>query len=79
MSSSWGKELPVPPTDGIALGTGAQKDAADAAAADRDRDRAILMGRAQAGEREAYRRLLEDITPFIRTLASRRLRDASDV
>jgi RNA polymerase sigma-70 factor, ECF subfamily len=79
MSSSWGKERPVSPTDGIAIGTGPKKDAADTAAADRDRDRAILMARAQAGEREAYRRLLEDITPFIRTLASRRLRDASEV
>jgi RNA polymerase sigma-70 factor (ECF subfamily) len=39
----------------------------------------MLMARAQAGEQEAYRRLLEDITPFIRALAARRLRDASEV
>ena len=39
----------------------------------------MLMARAQAGEREAYRRLLEDITPFIRALAARRLHDASEV
>ena len=37
------------------------------------------MARAQAGEQEAYRRLLEDITPFIRALAARRLHDASEV
>jgi RNA polymerase sigma-70 factor (ECF subfamily) len=47
--------------------------------AERDRDRALLMARAQAGEREAYRHLLEDIVPFIRTLAGGRLRDASEV
>jgi len=51
----------------------------DAAPADRDRDRAMLMARAQASEREAYRRLLEDITPFVRVLAARRLHDASEV
>lgn len=54
-------------------------DPAAFANADRDRDRATLMARAQAGERETYRRLLEDIAPFIRALASRRLRDPSEV
>ena len=39
----------------------------------------MLMARAQAGDREGYRRLLEDVTPFIRALAARRLRDASEV
>jgi RNA polymerase sigma-70 factor, ECF subfamily len=62
-----------------AAGATQRKNAADAASADRDRERAALMARAQAGEREAYRRLLEDITPFIRALASRRLRDANEV
>jgi len=62
-----------------ATGASRRKDATDAASAGRDRYRAALMARAQAGEREAYRRLLEDITPFIRALASRRLRDASEV
>jgi len=37
------------------------------------------MARAQAGERGAYRLLLEDITPFVRALAARRLQDASEV
>jgi RNA polymerase sigma factor (sigma-70 family) len=75
MSSSWGKR-PLSPTR-EAVGAAPLRDAAAAAA--RDRNRAMLMTRAQAGEREAYRRLLEDITPFIRALATRRLRDASDV
>ena len=69
------------PSSFITAATGAtrRKDAADAASAARDRDRAALMARAQAGEREAYRRLLEEITPFIRALASRHLRDVSEV
>ena len=74
MSSGWG-ERPLTRTR-EAVGA-PLRDAA--AAAGRDRNRAVLMARAQAGEREAYRRLLEDITPFIRALATRRLRDASDV
>ena len=77
MSSSWGKR-PLPST-GETVGAAPRKGAIDVALGDRDRDRAILMARAQAGEREAYRRLLKDITPFIRALATRRLRDASDV
>jgi RNA polymerase sigma factor (sigma-70 family) len=75
MSSSWGKQ-PLSPTR-EAVGAAPLRDAAAAAA--RDRNRTMLMARAQAGEREAYRRLLQDITPFIRALATRRLRDASDV
>jgi RNA polymerase sigma-70 factor (ECF subfamily) len=35
----------------------------------RDVDWSILMARAQAGEREAYRRLLVEITPYVRSLA----------
>jgi hypothetical protein len=56
-----------------------RKDLAASGTEDHDRDRAMLMARAQAGEREAYRRLLEDVTPFIRALAARRLHDASEV
>jgi len=52
---------------------------ADPAPAERDRERATLMARAQAGDREAYRRLLEDITPFVRGLAARGLREASEI
>lgn len=37
------------------------------------------MARAQAGDQAAYRRLLEDITPYVRTIAARRLRDPQDV
>jgi RNA polymerase sigma-70 factor (ECF subfamily) len=37
------------------------------------------MARAQEGDREAYRRLLEEITPYLRSLAARLIRNRSDV
>src|SRR6516162_6675241 len=77
MSSSWEKRPLSSTRETVAAAP--RKSAIDVALDDRDRDRAMLMARAQAGEREAYRRLLEDITPFIRALASRRLRDPSEV
>jgi RNA polymerase sigma factor (sigma-70 family) len=42
-------------------------------------DWSIYMARAQEGDREAYRRLLEEITPYLRSLAARLIRDRSDV
>jgi len=45
----------------------------------RELDWSILMARAQDGDRGAYGRLLEEITPFLRSLAARRHRDLSDV
>jgi RNA polymerase sigma-70 factor (ECF subfamily) len=41
--------------------------------------RARLMRLAQEGDREAYRMLLEDIEPYLRTFLRRRLADSSDV
>jgi RNA polymerase sigma-70 factor (ECF subfamily) len=38
----------------------------------------MLMARAQSGDREAYRRLLLEITPYLRALAARRHHDPSD-
>lgn len=64
---------------GIATSARPRNEVANLGSADRDRARATLMARAQVGEREAYRRLLEDITPFIRRLAARRLGDPSEV
>lgn len=43
-----------------------------------DHDWSILMARAQGGDRVAYRRLLEEVTPYLRALAARRHRDPSD-
>lgn len=45
----------------------------------RDTDWAILMAHAQDGDRSAYQRLLQEITPYLRSLAARRHRDPSDI
>ena len=42
-------------------------------------DWSIYMARAQAGDREAYRRLLEEITPYLRSLATRLIQNRSDI
>lgn len=46
---------------------------------DRDLEWSILMAHAQAGDCEAYRRLLDGITPYLRALAARCHRDPQDV
>lgn len=51
----------------------------DAAPSARDLDWAILMARAQDGDRAAYRRLLQEIAPYLRSLAARRHRDPHDI
>jgi len=43
-----------------------------------DPEWSILMARAQDGDGGAYRRLLEEVTPYLRSLAASRHRDASD-
>jgi RNA polymerase sigma factor (sigma-70 family) len=45
----------------------------------RDVDWAILMARAQEGDRTAYHRLLQEIAPYLRSLAARWHRNPSDV
>lgn len=58
----------------------APQESADAApAALREVDWAILMARAQSGERGAYRRLLGEITPYLRSLAASAHRDPRDI
>lgn len=42
-------------------------------------DWSILMAHAQAGEQGAYRRLLEEITPYVRSLAVKCHRDPRDI
>src|SRR6516164_6142755 len=42
-------------------------------------DWSILMAHAQAGEQDAYRRLLEEITPYVRSLAAKCHRNSSDI
>jgi len=50
-----------------------------AGATTQDLDWAILMARAQDGDREAYQRLLREIAPYIRSLVVRGHRDPRDV
>jgi RNA polymerase sigma-70 factor, ECF subfamily len=45
----------------------------------RSRDWSNLMARTQDGDRVAYRALLEEIVPYLRAVAARRFRDASDI
>ena len=49
--------------------------------AERELDWSVYMARAQAGDRNAYRRLLEDVTPYLRSIAARHFRsgDIEDV
>jgi RNA polymerase sigma-70 factor (ECF subfamily) len=42
-------------------------------------DWSILMAHAQGGDVDAYRRLLEDLTPYLRTLAARHNTDPSEL
>ena len=44
----------------------------------RDVDWSLLMARAQRGDGQAYRRLLEEVTPYLRSLAAGRHRDPND-
>lgn len=42
-------------------------------------DWSVYMARGQGGNKDAYRRLLEDITPYLRSLAARRFQSRGDV
>src|SRR5207245_851193 len=45
----------------------------------RELDWSIYMARAQAGDRDAYRRLLEDVTPYLRSIAARHFQNSGDI
>lgn len=45
----------------------------------RNTDWSILMARAQDGDRAAYQRLLQEMTPYLRALVARRHRDRGDI
>src|SRR5712692_8653202 len=55
------------------------RDAAQAGPVIRDVDWSILMARAQDGDGAAYHRLLQDIVPYLCSLAARQHRDPNDV
>ena len=56
-----------------------EPDSAERAQRIHELDWSIAMARAQEGDRDAYRRLLEGIAPFLRFLARRRLGGGSEV
>jgi len=62
----------------VASSASAARTGADERNANRARDWSGLMARAQDGDRHAYRALLEDMTPYLRTLAARCFREPSD-
>jgi RNA polymerase sigma-70 factor (ECF subfamily) len=77
---SSGSRRPGPPLTLVSGIPGDQDQNGDGrAAVSRDLDWSILMARAQAGEGAAYRRLLDEVTPYLRSLAARRHRNPSDV
>ena len=47
--------------------------------ADGKLDWSIAMSRAQAGDQDAYRQLLQNITPYLRALAARHIQSADDI
>jgi RNA polymerase sigma-70 factor, ECF subfamily len=56
-----------------------QPAAADVRRTDGTSDWSRLMARAQDGDRQAYRALLQDITPYLRSIAVRCFKQQSDV
>jgi len=64
----------------LTLVASAPSSRADASRAAKPKnDWSVLMTQAQDGDRDAYRVLLEDVSPYLRALASRCFSDASDV
>jgi RNA polymerase sigma-70 factor (ECF subfamily) len=64
----------------LTLVTSASSSRAEPSRASKARnDWSVLMAQAQDGDRHAYRVLLEDVTPYLRALASRCFGDPSDV
>lgn len=72
----------VPPLTLVkgASGSGdAGRDTGDDASSERELNWSILMAHAQAGDAGAYRRLLAEISPYLRRLAARRHSDPADI
>jgi len=57
----------------------AQSDPAGARRASHGLDWTIFMARAQGGDRDAYRRLLDSVTPYLRSLAARSFYGRADI
>lgn len=74
--------VPLTPIDRSAARDGVashRRRAATPPSGGTDLDWSPLMARAQRGDREAYRRLLDEIIPYLRSLAARHHRDPQDI
>lgn len=60
-------------------GIGADRATGDGRTATGKLDWSRLMGRAQDGDRAAYRALLDDMTPYLRSLAARCFKEPGDI
>jgi len=80
MTSGPPKRVPLLTLVKGAQGTGdVSRETGEDASDDRALNWSILMAHAQAGDAGAYRRLLTEIVPYLRSLAARRLRDPADI
>jgi len=62
-----------------AASSSAQSRSGEGRLAAHELDWTIFMGRAQGGDRDAYRRLLESVTPYLRSLAARSFHARADI
>jgi RNA polymerase sigma-70 factor (ECF subfamily) len=69
----------VTPSPASGGGRGGADRTADERRTTGNLDWSRLMGRAQDGDRAAYRTLLEDMTPYLRSLAGRRFKEPGDI
>ena len=80
MTSGPPKRVPLLTLVKAAQGTGdVSRETGEDASDDRALNWSILMAHTQAGDAGAYRRLLTEIVPYLRSLAARRLRDPADI
>jgi RNA polymerase sigma-70 factor (ECF subfamily) len=73
------RRLTLVASDGEATSGKARRMRDSTAVASRDLDWTILMARAQDGDNSAYLRLLQEITPYLRSLARRWHKDHWDI
>ena len=70
--------VPAGPSSSRLNAENVRPEAAGKSASLHDLDWSICMARAQNGDKEAYRRLLEDMVPYLRSLALRRFHNRGD-
>ena len=76
---SAGRRHHNPPLTLVGAPAAGQSAPGDARRANGSLDWSLLMTRAQDGDRQAYRALLEDVIPYLRSIAARCFKEANDV